>query len=102
MCFEAAGIAAHLIRQPTGDFVLCKEHENADVRAGKVQLHFEVAGINVSIIELFELVSRRNNYLTWKPVANVDWLETEFILDCVIYNQLPDGKVSCFLPFELR
>ena len=86
----------------TGDFVLFKEKDDISVRAGKVQLHFEVAGINVSIIELFELVSRRNNYLTWKPVANVDWLETEFILDCVIYNQLPDGKVSCFLPFELR
>jgi len=86
----------------TGDFVLCKEHENSDVRAGKVQLHFEVAGINVSIIEFFELVSRRNNYLTWKPVADLDWLETELIIDCVIYNQLPDGKDSCLLPFELR
>ena len=46
-----------------GDFVLFKDDENS-IRAGKVQLHFEVAGINGSIIQLFELVSRRNNYLT--------------------------------------
>ena len=93
MCL-AAGIAAHLIRQQA-ILYFAKSMK-------KVQLHFEVAGINVSIIELFELVSRRNNYLTWKPVADLDWLETELIIDCVIYNQLPDGKVSCLLPFELR
>ena len=86
-----------------GDFVLFKDSESSNIRAGKVQLHFDVAGMPCSIIELYELVSRRDNYLIWKPIANTqDWMETEFILDCVVYNQLPDGNVGCILPVELR
>ena len=46
-----------------GDFVLFKDSESSNIGAGKVQLHFDVAGMPCSIIELYELVSRRDNYL---------------------------------------
>ena len=87
----------------TGDFVFFKDESSSNIRAGKVQLHFEVAEIHISIIEVYELVSRRDNYFVWKPVANNDdWIETEHILDCLVYNNLPDGNVGCLLPAELR
>ena len=70
--------------------------------AGKVQLHFEVSAIAVSVIELCELVSRSDDYVVWQPASDIQWIETEYIIDPVVYNTLPDGKVAFQLPLELR
>lgn len=86
-----------------GDFVLFRNHADGTMKAGKVQLHFEAGGVPASIVELYELVSRHDNYLVWKLVADTrEWIETDLILDCVVYNKLPDGNIACMLPVELR
>jgi len=87
-----------------GDFVLFRDHGTSILRAGKVQLHFEAGGIPASILELYENVSRHNNYLIWKHVTHepAEWIETDNILDCVVYSKLPDGNIACILPVELR
>lgn len=79
-----------------GDFVLFRNHADGTMKAGKVQLHFEAGGVPASIVELYELVSRHDNYLVWKLVADTrEWIETDLILDCVVYNKLPDGNIAC-------
>ena len=70
--------------------------------AGKVQLHFEVSAIAVNVIELYELVSRSDDYVVWQPASDIQWIETECVIDPVVYNTLPDGKLAFQLPLELR
>ena len=83
-----------------GDFVVfC---DAGQLLAGKVQLHFEVSAIAVSVIELYELVSRSDDYVVWQPASDIQWIETEYIIDPVVYNTLHDGKVAFQLPLELR
>ena len=72
------------------------------MRAGLVQLHFEAAGIPVGVIELYELVSRHNNYVIWKPSKDMEWIDTTIIRDPVVFKTLPNGNVAFLLPMEMR
>jgi hypothetical protein len=85
-----------------GDFVVFTCFESPTMRAGIVQLHFEAAGIPVSVIELYELVSRHNSYVIWKPSKEMEWIETTLIRDPVVCKTLPNGNVAFLLPMEMR
>lgn len=85
-----------------GDFVVFTCAESAAMRAGTVQLHFEVAGIPASVIELYELVCRDNHYVIWKPSKDMEWIETTCIRDPVVFKTLPNGNVAFLLPVEMR
>ena len=85
-----------------GDFVVFCDGPAGQPLAGKVQFHFEVSAIAVSVIELYELVSRSDDYVVWQPASDIQWIESEYIIDPVVYNTLPDGKVEFQLPLELR
>lgn len=85
-----------------GDFVVFKCSQSNHLLAGKLQLHFDVAGIACSIIELYQLESRSGDYVVWKPANDLEWIETKYIVDPVVYNTLPEGKIAFVLPIELR
>ena len=84
-----------------GDLVVFTCPESAVMRAGKVQLHFEVGGVAVSVIELYELRTRNGNYVVWQSANNLEWIETEHIRDPVTYNTLQDSKVAFIVPTEM-
>ena len=85
-----------------GDFVVFRCPESGNMRAGKVQLHFELASIPATIVELYELVSRRGCYVVWKPLNELEWIETNFIRDPVVFQTMSDGKIAFTLPEEMR
>ena len=83
-----------------GDFVIFTDSHTSILRAGFVQLHCELETIQVSIIRVYDLVSRNDdNYVVWSPANTSDeWMDTKFICDPVPCKLLPNGNIGCFMP----
>jgi len=84
------------------DVVLIKEGHA--FRAGQVQLHCDVEGVALSLVQLFDLHAKDagSEFAVWKPRDGADWIETCDILDTVAFKHLPDGSVGTILPIEYR
>ena len=85
------------------DFVVFTCFLTGEMKAGFVQFHALVGGVQLSVITLHKLVSRDNNYVVWAPDdVSAEWAETEYIIDPVSFKRLPNGNVAFYLPAEMR
>jgi hypothetical protein len=85
------------------DFVVFTCFLTGEMRAGFVQFHALVGGLQLSVITLYKLVSRNNNYVVWgSDDGSTEWTETERIIDPVSFKRLPNGNVAFYLPPEMR
>ena len=67
-----------------------------------MQLHCALATIPVSIIQVYELVSRHNAYVVWSLVnASSEWMDTQFICDPVAFKTLPNDNIAFDLPVSM-
>ena len=84
------------------DFIFYR-HGRGGFKAGKVQLHFEIHGLAISIILAYDLHKLESDcgYSVWTPASNI-FIETCSILDTVVSSVQPDGKVGVLLPTEFR
>ena len=86
-----------------GDVVLYNDSEG--LKAGKVQLHFEVHGLPISMVNVFEPRGRdphNNTSSMWKPTDINICIETNMILASAVYSLLPNGNALVLVPLELR
>lgn len=85
------------------DFVVFTCFQTGEMKAGFVQFHALVGGIQLSVITLYKLASRHNNYVVWaSDDVSAEWTETEYIIDAVSFKRLPNGNVAFYLPAEMR
>ena len=86
-----------------GDFVLLREGAN-DMLAGRVELHFAIEGIPLSMIEVFSLVRKEQNLAVWRARADdkAECWHTSDILAAVEHCVYPDGNVGSILPIEFQ
>jgi hypothetical protein len=86
------------------DVVLVKDGDS--FRAGQVQLHFDVNGVPISIIDVWELHRYTDadvGFATWKKVGESrDFFGTEDIIDVMAYQPLAGDMVGVILPVEYR
>jgi len=86
-----------------GDVILYKA--DGGFRAGKVLIHCEVHGLPISMISNFNVhkFDAHCGHSIWTPAQDQNiFIETDQILDTVVYSELPDGKVSVLIPSEFR
>ena len=86
-----------------GDVILYKD--DGGFRAGKVLIHCEVHGLPISMISNFNVhkFDAHCGHSIWTPAQDQNiFIETDQILDTVVYSELPDGKVSVLIPSEFR
>ena len=70
-----------------------------------MQLHCEVHGLPTTMISTFDIhkLEADCGHSIWTHVdGNRCCIETEQILDTVVYSDRPDGKVAVLLPLEYR
>ena len=80
------------------DFVVFTDSHHSCMRAGFAQLHCLLATIPVSIITVFKLVDRQNDYVVWSPAdASSEWMDTKCILDPVPCKTLPNRNIAFHL-----
>ncbi len=88
-----------------GDVVLYKE-DDMTLKAGKVQLHVDVNGIPITMIEEFDAIRREVELCssTWRSRGETSYvfIETSNIRETVIYSKLPDDMYNILMPIEYR
>ena len=86
-----------------GDVILFNAGQGG-YRAGKVQLHFEILGMPISMVLPFEVHKHEAHcgHAVWRPEQNNCFIETDQIPDTVVYSSRPDGKVAVLAPMEFR
>ncbi len=91
---------SHLATCRRDDVVLVRD---GGVSAGRVKLHFSVAGETLTILQQYTLRRRVGNLVVWDTsnVAHEVW-ETGNILAAVEYCVYPDSDVGIILPIEFR
>ena len=79
-------------------------NDNGSLAAGKVQLHCSFDGVAVSMLSLFEFEkkSSKSGFSTWRNLDDVVPVETQHIVDAVVYSILEDGRFGVLLPIEYR
>ena len=73
------------------------------LKAGRVQLHFDIGGQCLSLVQSFTLLRRKSGtaLLIWRVGEGPhSCLETQSILAAVEYCTYPDGTVGTVLPIE--
>ena len=85
-----------------GDVVIFR-HCGGGFKAGKIQLHFEIHGLAISIILAYDLHKLESDcgYYVWTLASSI-FIETCSILDTVVSSVQPDGKVGVLLPLQFR
>ena len=73
-------------------------------KAGQIQLHCEVQGVPISLISPYVIhkLEADCGHSVWTPLDNNSFVESDQILDTVVYSARPDGKVAILLPLEFR
>ena len=88
-----------------GDVIVFKDGLGG-FRAGKVQLHCAVLDVPISMVTDFDIhkLEPQCGHSVWTPVGpeHISFVETDQILDTVVYSDMPDGKVAVLLPLDLR
>ena len=88
-----------------GDVLLFKS-DAGGFKAGKVLLHCEVDGAPISIVEEFDALGRnsRMGNSIWKTRGEDAFkcIDTEDILDVVVYSKLDGDRFNILLPLEYR
>ena len=88
-----------------GDVVLYKDGQGG-FRAGKVQLHCAVLDVPITMVTVFDIhkLEPQCGHSVWTPVGpeQISFVETDQIMDTVVYSDMPDGKVAVLLPLDLR
>jgi hypothetical protein len=85
------------------DVVLLKDGDS--FRAGQVQLHCDVNGVPISIIDVWELHRYTDadvGYATWRKIGARDFYSTSDIIDVMAYQHLGGDMVGVILPIEYR
>ena len=83
------------------DVVLVQDGDG--FRAGRVQVHFELQDIVMTLIQPFALVRKHAALAVWEISDGPSevW-ETKAILATVPYSEHPNGRVGTLLPIEFR
>ena len=88
-----------------GDVVLFRDSHN-NIGVAKVQLHCEIEFNPLSMVSKFVLHKQdvKCGFSVWKPSTadGAEFIETCDILDTVLYQQMPDGKIGVYTPWEYR
>jgi hypothetical protein len=86
-----------------GDVVLFRDGLGG-FKAGQIQLHCEVQGVPISLISPYVIhkLEADCSHSVWTPLDNNSFVESDQILDTVVYSARPDGKVAILLPLEFR
>ena len=84
------------------DVVLFKD--GLGFRAGRVHLHFSVHGLPITMVSAFAVhrLDDKCGHSVWTCSEESMFIETDQILDTVVYSALPNGKVAILLPLEFR
>jgi hypothetical protein len=85
------------------DVVLLKDGDS--FRAGQVQLHCDVNGVPISIIDVWELHRYTDadvGYATWRKIGAHECYSTSEIIDVMAYQHLGGDMVGVILPIEYR
>ena len=86
-----------------GDLVLFKN--DSEVRVGRINLHCEIFGLPISMISEFD---NRNfepacGHSVWTPRPDSNsFIQTDAIIDTVVYSERTNGDVAVLIPWELR
>jgi hypothetical protein len=86
----------------------CKKNDvvlvrfNRTLRAGRVLLHCDAAGIPISLIMMWEHHRTEGTYALWRQSDIAELVDTGDILDTMVYQVLPSGIVGTILPPEHR
>ena len=88
------------------DVILFKDGAGS-FRAGVAELHCEVHGVAITLISAYNLSKLEpHGYSVWKVFEAPDqlykFIETDQILDTVVYSELPNGNLGILLPLEYR
>jgi hypothetical protein len=85
-----------------GDMILFRDADGA-ANAGKVQLHFSVQEVAITMIESMNLhKANPNGYSVFNGLGTSEFVITETILDTVVWSELPDSKFAVLIPLYLR
>ena len=72
---------------------------DASMKVAQVQGHFDVEGIPVSMVTLYHFIKQdtaRSSF--WEPsTGGAEWVQTQCILDTLVYSILPSGKLMVLL-----
>ena len=82
------------------DMVLVSDANGKSV-AGQVKLHAAVNGVAVSLVSLGRLAHHNvaHAYAIWQDISEgANWVDTQDILDTVVYQRLRDNRVGTILP----
>ena len=85
------------------DVILLKESASS-FRAGVAELHCEVHGVAITLISAYNLSKLEpHGYSVWKvSEAPAKFIETDTILETLVYSDLPNGNLGILLPLEYR
>lgn len=85
------------------DVVMIKDGDG--FRGGRIQVHFELHGVLMSLVKPYNLYRRDSNsaLAVWDVIDGpIECWEVTDILAAVPYSFFPDGRVGTILPIELR
>ena len=88
-----------------GDVVLFKAADNGGIKAGMIQLHCAVGGVAISVLKAFTQVKTEAGTGYAVFVCNDEGailIETECIVDTVVYNISLANRYGIILPIEFR
>ena len=76
----------------------------AGIKAGKVHMHYEIEGVTVSLISVYDFVSKDSatGYSIWKATGAAQMIESSSILDTLVYCKLPNERLASILAIEFR
>ena len=87
----------------TGDMLLFRTSD-ASVLAGKARCHYEIEGVPVSLVSVYQCSKKdsKSGYSLWTATGYDKLIEASSILDTVIYRKRPDDRLDMLLPAMLR
>ena len=87
------------------DMVLFRSADGGS-KIGRIQMHLAVEGVMVSLVSVFTLVKHDAgcDYAVWSKDADAygHLIETDCIIDSLVYTQLPNDSVGVLVPVEFR
>ena len=85
------------------DMVLFNDGDRFKV--GQVNIHCEIEGAPISMVSVYRLVKHNaahGHSILEALDADAQFIETERILDTVVYSRMPANRVDVLLPLEYR
>ena len=84
-----------------GDMVLFNDTDGLNI--GKCQMHFSVHDVPITMISA--MTPHRadvNGYSVFNALETTEFIETDTILDTVVWSELSNGKIAVIIPIQYR